>query len=258
MFKYLLGLSFVLCTSISFAQNISDFKYVIIPDSFSDFENNQYRMNYHLMRLLAEKKYEVLKTNTSEWPQEVKENSCLALTSNILKGKKFLKNKVELVFTDCQGKEIDRLEGISNEKDYATGYPDALKSAIQMLRISYPKQLDYQPKSTQIISANTPEIKIQGNISENSWIDSGIEFKSGSQTVILTEQKDGSFILIDKKTSSIIGQLKSSSKEGIYHVTVSDPKGNYHTIGFYDGKNLIVEFKNTDSYFTPTEFKKTN
>ncbi len=258
MFKYLLGLSFVLCTSISFAQNISDFKYVIIPDSFSDFENNQYRMNYHLMRLLAEKNYEVLKSNTSEWPQEVKENACLALTSDLLKGKKFLKNKVELIFKDCQGKEIDRLEGISNEKDYATGYPDALKNAVNMMRISYPKELNYQPKTAPVMSVATPEIKIQGNISENSWMDSGIEFKNDSESVILTEQKDGSFILIDKKSSSIIGQLKSSSKEGIYHVTVSDPKGNYHTIGFYDGKNLIVEFKNTDSSFTPTEFKKAN
>ena len=258
MLKYVLSFFLFANFTLAFSQNISDFKYVIIPDSFSDFEDNQYRMNYHLMKLLTEKKYEVLKSDPTEWPQEVKENACLALTADLLRGKKFLKNKVNVVFTDCQGKEIENMEGISNEKEYATGYPDALKNAVTMLRVSFPKKLDYQPKSTQVLSANTPEIKVQGNISENSWLESGIEFTNDLQSVILTEQKDGSFILIDKKNSSIIGQMKPSSKEGIYHVTVSDSKGNYHTIGFYDQKTLGIEYMVSPNHYSLTEFKKTN
>lgn len=258
MAKSIICFFILINSTIAFSQNISDFKYVIIPDSFSDFEDNQYRMNYHLMKLLTEKKYEVLKSNSAEWPQEVKENACLALTADLIRGKKFLKNKVNVVFTDCQGKEIENMEGISNEKEYAIGYPDALKNAVNMLRISYPKELDYQPQTVPVIPVSNPEINLQGNISENSWIESGIEFTNGSQSVILTEQKDGSFILIDKKNTSIIGQLKPSSKAGIFHVTISDPNGNYHTIGFYDQNTLGIEYKVSPDHYSLTEFKKTN
>lgn len=256
MTKQIICFILLVCSTFSLAQNVSDFKYVIIPEKFSEFDKNEYRINYHLMRLLGEKKYEILNANPSEWPEEVQKNSCLALNSDILKGKKFLKNKVELVFTDCQGNEIERLEGISNEKSYAVGYPDALKNAVQSLRISFPKELDYQPKTTTIPTVPTPEIKTQGNISENSWIDSGIEFQNDGQSIILTEQKDGSFILIDKNTSSIFAQLKPSSKKSVYHVTISDPSGNYHTIGFYEDQNLTIEFKSKDNQFSAKSYKR--
>lgn len=258
MVKYVLCFFILINSTFAFSQNVNDFKYIIIPDKFTGFEENEYRMNYHLMRFLTEKKYEILKSNSSEWPKEVKENTCLALTADVIKGKKFLKNKVDVVFTDCQGKEVESLEGISSEKNFAIGYPDALKNAVHMLRISYPRKLDYQPQTVPVIPASNPQIKIEGNISENSWLESGIEFTNDLQSVILTEQKDGSFILIDKNNSSIIGQMKPSSKEGIYHVTVSDSKGNYHTIGFYDQKTLGIEYMVSPNRYSLTEFKKTN
>lgn len=256
MAKSIICFFILINSTIAFSQNISDFKYVIIPDSFADFEDNQYRMNYHLMKLLTEKKYEILKSNSAEWPQEVKENACLALTADLIRGKKFLKNKVNVVFTDCQGKEIENREGISNEKEYAAGYPDALKNAVNMLRISNPKELDYQPQTLPVIPVSNPEINLQGNISETSWIDSGIEFQNASETVILTEQKDGTFILIDQKTSAIFAQLKPSSREGVYHATISDASGNYHTIGFYDGENLSIEFKSNANRFESKTYKR--
>ena len=249
---------FVLASSLAFSQNESDFKYVIVPEKFSNFEQNEFRMNYHLIRLLEEKNYEILNANPESWPEEVKQNACLALKADVIKGKKFLKNKVDLVFTDCQEKEISRHEGISSEKSYVTGYPDALKNAVQTLRNSFPKKLDYQPKSVSYVTTTSPEIKIQGNISEDSWKENGIEFSSGNQTVILTQLKDGSFILIQKDNSAIIGQLTPSSKEGIFHTTIQNSNGNYHTIGFYDGTNLSIEFKDSNQTYTLTEFIKRN
>ena len=258
MTRILLLTVFVLTSSLAFSQNESDFKYVIVPEKFSNFEQNEFRMNYHLIRLLEDKNYEILNTNPESWPEEVKQNVCLALKADVIKGKKFLKNKVDLVFTDCQEKEINRHEGISSEKNYVTGYPDALKNAVQTLRNSFPKKLDYQPKSVSYVTTPSPEIKIQGNISENSWKEKGIEFSNGNQTVILTELKDGSYILIQKDNSAIIAQLIPSSKEGIYHTTIQGSAGNYYTIGFYDGSKLSIEFKNDNQSYQLTEFLKIN
>lgn len=242
-------------SSIS-AQNINDFKYVIIPDSFADFGDNQYRLNYHLLRQVEAKKYEALKSDPTTWPEEVRKNPCLALTPNLKKGKQFLKNKITVNFKDCKNTEIASFEGVSNEKEFAVGYPDALKIALQSLRVSLPKELPYEISGNTSTLSEIPEIKPQGNVSENSWIESGIEFRNGSQSVILTEQKDGSFIVIQKNNSSIIAQLRPSSKEGIYHATVASPDRNYHSIGFYDGKTLGIEYMISPNQFSLTQFEK--
>ncbi len=246
--------SVLLFCSVS-AQNVSDFKYVIIPDSFSDFGENQYRLNYHLLRQMELKKYEALKSDPTTWPEEVRKNPCLALTPDLKKGKQFLKNKISISFKDCKNKEIASFEGVSNEKEFAVGYPDAMKIALQNLRVSLPKELPYEITENTNTSIIT-EIKSQGNIAENSWKESGIEFRNGSQSIILTEQKDGSFIVIQKNNSSIIAQLLPSSKQGIYHATITNPDGNYHSIGFYDGKTLGIEYMISPNQFSLTQFEK--
>lgn len=244
---------------LSYAQEVNDFKYIIVPDKFSDFDKNQYRLNYFLLRLLEEKKYEVLLSDQSKWPEAVVQNPCLALNSDVKKGKVFLKIKLDLVFTDCQGREIGKLEGISNEKEYQKGYQEAIRNATQKLKNSFPKELDYKTLvATNKVQTGTNPIEIQGNISEKSWLEKGIEFTNGAQTLILTGMKDGTYILIRKNNQEIIAQLKPSSREGIYHTTVLSPDGNYTTIGFYDEKTIGIEFKNNSNEFILSEFKKSN
>ena len=256
MKNFFLGLVLFGACSIQ-AQSINDFKYVIIPDTFTGFDQNQYRLNYLLMRMMEDKKYVVLKSDHSDWPQEVIQNSCLALNADVIKGKLFLKNKVELTFTDCQGKEMGRFEGISSEKEYLKGYQEALKNAIQYVKLSFPKELDYKAKPMEkATNTQTVQIDVNGNVSEKNIIENGIEFKNGKQILILTGMKDGSYLLIQKENSAIIAQMKPSSREGIYHVSVIDPNGNYSTIGFYDQKTLGIEFKNPEGKFVLTEFKK--
>jgi len=256
MKNFFLGLVLFSACSLQ-AQSVNDFKYVIIPDKFTGFDQNQYRLNYLLLRMMEDKKYIVLKSDNSNWPQEVIQNSCLALNADVIKGKLFLKNKVELTFTDCQEKEIARFEGISSEKEYLKGYQEALKNAMQYVKLSFPKELEYLAKPTEkATNTQTVQIEVNGNISENSIIENGIEFKNGGQILILSGMKDGSYLLIQKENSALIAQMKPSSKEGIYHVNIIDTKGNYSTIGFYDQKTLGIEFKNPDGKFALTEFKK--
>ncbi len=248
----------LICFGNMYAQNISDFKYVLIPDELTDFEENQYRMKTHLQRFLESKKYVVLNSNPTEWPEEVRQNPCLIVTADIRKVRKVLKNKVAVEFIDCTKKQILVLEGESNIKELNTGYPDALKKSLQLLRASNPKDLSYENTPTIMTTQEIQAVKVQGNISENSWLESGIEFRNGTQTVILSGLKDGSYILIRKENSEVMAQLKPSSRKGIFHTTVISPDGNYATIGFYDEKTIGIEFKNNSNEFILTEFKKTN
>lgn len=246
-----------LWVSSAFAQNVNDFKYVIIPEQFSDFEQNQYRLNYILLRLLEEKQYEVLKSDSLNWPQEVIQNPCLALNSDILRKKHFLKMKVELVFTDCSGKEIGKFEGISSEKEYSKGYPDALRKASQTIRVSNPKELNYEiPLTENTVVSEKPEIQIQRNHLENAWFEAGIEFTNENKNLILTEMKDGSYLLIQKENKEIIGQFYPSAKPEIFHVKIIEDSITYNTIGYYDGENLSIEIPNEKNTWKLIEYKK--
>lgn len=55
----------------------------------------------------------------------------------------------------------------------------------------------------------------------------------------------------------MIGQLKPSSREGVYQVTVLGPKEKYTTTGFYDGSSLAIDFIENGKSKTE-EFSKAN
>lgn len=248
----------LLSASVS-AQTVSDFKYVVVSDKFSGFDENQYHLNRYLEILLKKKEYTILNDTKNDWPVEVQQNPCLALEADVEKEKSFLKNKLALVIKDCYQTEIFRNDGESKIKDFNRGYQDALKNATQSLSISYPKDLDYEKPTTADITATKPEEpKIQGNVSENSWFENGIEFSDGSQTFVLTGLKDNSYILIQKDNKKIIGQLYPSTRKGIFHTTITDGTTSYTTIGYYDGENLSIEYPDEKNTWKLVKYKIQN
>ena len=87
----------LLCSLSSInAQTVSDYKYVVVPQSFNDFENNQYGLNNRLRFNFEQKNYVVLSDDQTTWPTEVKTNPCLASTANLVKLKSMLKNNVDV------------------------------------------------------------------------------------------------------------------------------------------------------------------
>src|SRR5690606_14631570 len=127
MFKHLFFLIFLANLSFLNAQNVNDFKYIVIPSQFLGFDENQYELNRYLGIQLIKKNYEILSGDSGEWPAEVQQNPCLALNAMVTKEKSFLKNKLSLKFTDCTRKILFEKEGESKIKEFGKGYQDALK-----------------------------------------------------------------------------------------------------------------------------------
>ncbi len=254
--KNFILLCLLISFSISNAQQVSQYKYIIIPEKFSDFDENQYQLNRYLNLLLTKKNYESLSQDNQTWPDDAKLNPCSVLTADVLKVKSFLKNKLEIVFTDCNNKEIAKMEGESKIKDYDKGYQAAMRTALNELKMQNAKSV---PQEGVIISNPVKEsTKIPENIpnpadqNENS---SG--YKNGNILLTKSDLKDGSFLLIQENNAQVFAQFYPSSKQGIFHVKVMNPKGeNYFTIGYLGENSISIEMQNGPNQWKLTEFKK--
>lgn len=252
--KNILIISLLITFSVSKAQLVSDYKYIIVPDKFSDFDENQYQLNRYLNIQLTKKNYEVISQNGENWPEEAKLNPCLILTSDIFKVNSFLKNKLEITFTDCNNREIARLEGDSKIKEYDRGYQEAIKTALNSLKLQNAK-----PGSQQELNENQPDIETVGNpepvvnaVSQNR----NSSYKNGEISLTKSELKDGSFLLIQENNAQVFAQFYPSVKQGIFHVKMINPNGeSYYTIGYVNGNSIRIEIQNGSNQWKLKEFK---
>lgn len=236
------------------AQQISDYKYIIVPQKFSDFKENQYYLNTYLKNLLERKDYQILSENSQEWPAEVQQNPCQAVRADLEKGKSLLSNKIELTFFDCQQKAIVSVEGISSIKEYDKGYQEAVKLAAKNIQNQNPSAVITQVQKTEIPVeiVKAPEVKP----TETKVNSNGNTYSNGDITLTKSDLADGSFYLINEKNAQIYAQFFPSSKQGIYKVKVMDTKGNYETIGYFDGNNVEIEQTSADNKSSLIQFKK--
>lgn len=250
--KNLLAIILILFFTIGSAQQLNDYKYIKVPDKFSDFKENQYQLNFYLKQLLKKNAYTVLDNNPLSWPEEAQKNQCIVLSADLLKTNKFLKNSVELKFLDCKGKEVGVYGGVSKIKEFDRGYQEALLLAMKDAGVYKPSEAaslianqKIEPvvnnQETEINSAN--EEIMSGIPTPMDYIEGiGVEFKNANKLVALVEMNNHSFLLIDKANSQLIAQLNPSSRQGVYQVTVLNPSEKYTTTGFYDGNSLTIDF----------------
>lgn len=129
-------LLFLLLLSFSsYAQvTINNFKYVIVPEKFSFFkENDEYRLNTLTTALLQDKGFTVYYDN-NELPNEIADNKCVALTAELVQKNTMFTTNLTLLLKDCKGNIIFKSkEGKSREKEYKTSYKLALRDAFSSL-----------------------------------------------------------------------------------------------------------------------------
>lgn len=134
MKKYAL-LLLLLISASAYAQNtINNYKYVLVPEKFSFFkQENQYRLNALTKALLEEKGFTVYYDNT-ELPQEIANNKCAALLVDLVEKKGMFSTNLTLLLKDCQNNIVFKSkEGKSREKEFSTSYNLALRDAFTSL-----------------------------------------------------------------------------------------------------------------------------
>ena len=122
---------FIATTAFS-QSNLNSYKYIIVPNKF-DFlkEDNQYQLNL-LTQFLFEKYGFTALMEGDNYPEDLIQNRCLALKSNVIKDSGMFKSKLAVELKDCNDKVVFTTQyGESREKEYARAYNEALRNAFK-------------------------------------------------------------------------------------------------------------------------------
>ncbi len=147
--KKLVLLFVLFVSSFSFTQE--NYKYIIVPKKFSFFkEENKYNLNTTTKAFFENNGFEVY-FDTDEFPKELAENRCLALTVNAIENNNVFLTRINIELIDCYNKSILLSDlGTSREKEYQKAYTEAFRNALTSLK----GQLNVKrtsPKSTVLI-----------------------------------------------------------------------------------------------------------
>ena len=153
-------LAMLIVFSSAFSQsNLNEYKYIIVPNKF-DFlrEENQYRLN-DLTKFLFEKYGFLTLTEGGNYPDDLFNNRCLALKSNVLKESGLFKTKLKVELKNCNDHTVFTSQlGETREKDYGKAYNIALRNAFKSFEtIAY----KHEPKVDGGAVKEKPVVKVQ-------------------------------------------------------------------------------------------------
>jgi len=132
--KYIVTLIILCIVTTSFSQkSINDYKYVIVEHQFH-FQNEANEYNLNEMTRFLFKKHGFRPILDSEvYPEDLKSNYCLALTS-VITARGAFKTKVTIVLKDCDNNILFSAEGSTKEKEFSRVYNIGIRKAFEFFK----------------------------------------------------------------------------------------------------------------------------
>lgn len=223
---------FFISTSVVAQNDLSDYAYIVVPQQF-DFQSkkDQYHLNTLTRHLFNSNGFHAIyEIERGDLPQ------CNGLYADIDKVKAFLKTKVVIKISDCNGREIYvSSEGDSKEKDYKEAYQEAIREAFRSIAALKVNQQDIAS-----IKDNTPN-REPTETKQELVSKTGDEWRyelNGQQFLLVHEPNTKVLFEVSDDGRTQIAQLKPTSQQGIYlFVTNQDS-----TIASFDkDNNLLVD-----------------
>jgi len=139
------------------AQELNEYKYVIVPEEFEfSKEVNQFQLNALTKFLFEKYGFEAL-MKREEKPIELQENYCLGLNAIVKDNSGLFVTKLVVQLEDCRGNIVfETKEGTSREKDYKAAHHEALRDAFRDI-----EALDYQFNPGEVSAAAPKESEKQ-------------------------------------------------------------------------------------------------
>ena len=250
--KKFLQISSVLLVSVLYGQQISDYHYILIPDTFANSKANRYDLDKLLSAQLQAKKFIVINENSPE-----SKNLCEYLKAEISDTGNMLTNKVRIEFKDCYNKSLAILDGKSRSKDIEEGMQDALKNAMMNIPLSNPvKNAAALQKESAPINTQKEEKteNIASQISTTNTTEKANVYSNGTLSLNKIFLSNGEFILANPNNSVPYGIFKPSTKKDTYRVQLQD---GTTTLGYFEDGEIIVEIPNADGSFKKEIFAET-
>ncbi|WP_127846701.1 hypothetical protein [Psychroflexus aestuariivivens] len=198
--KKALSIFIILASMSIMAQEVNEYKYVIVPMKY-DFqsEQNQFQLNVLTRVLLQDEGFEVF-MDVEDKPLQLQRNPCQALTAEVNEMNSFLSKKVIVKLKDCFGKVVfETEEGVSRKKSFKEAYQEALKDAFNSF-----SKLNY--KFDKALKMNSDSSEKSENLYPNKII-----YKFGGEEYWLIKTKSGFKLLADEGKTNY-AELKNADK----------------------------------------------
>jgi len=228
-------LLFLFVTLSSFGQSLSDYKYVLLPNTFS-FQKMEHQYDLNRMTQFLLNKYDFEAFIEGENSNQLKDiDACelLRLKANM---KGYLTSNVVFNFIDCKGQVVySSREGVSRRKEFKESYIEAIRNVFNDLMI---KNHRYIKKSKVLTSKKAEAIPV---------------IKSEKPSPLKTEvfqlqfelrEKQYSFVPVSKisysilQNSKVIGKAIKLKNSNIYKIEAGTLSGSGY---FDDFGNFILK-----------------
>jgi hypothetical protein len=153
MKKILFILTFFIGAISTFAQDLDQYKYIIIPEKFEfSKEENQYQLNALTQFLFEKYGFETL-MKSEQKPLDLQENYCLGLTAYVKDNSGLFVTKLVVQLEDCRGDIVfESKEGRSRIKDFKDAHHEALRDAFSTI-----EELNYEYDPSEVSAPTAPE-----------------------------------------------------------------------------------------------------
>lgn len=227
----------LLMSGFCFAQNINDYKYIIVPREF-DFlkEPNQFEMN-NITKMMFEKYGFTVFFPDEKFPQDLALNRCKALYANVVKKTGFLSTNLSIELKDCQNQLIYESEtGKSKKKDFKQAYYEALREASQSVG-----RLNYAYSENE----NATDIVQQAEIASKTQ-ESAAPVALVNENTLFAQPIANGYQLIDSSPKIVLKIFRTSQPDSFTAVSetkngVVFKKGNEWFFEYYKDDELISE-----------------
>lgn len=210
-------------------QNINNYKYIIVPNTY-DFqsESNEYRLN-NLTKLLFEKHgFNVVMSNQA-LPDEVINNGCLALYANVLDDSKLFSTKLIITLKNCKKELIFKSKtGESRDKKSAVAYNLALRDAFKSfdtVNYTYKASTNNSDlKDTKASKKESPETVVITTPQIANAQETTTKTTSNNRLSLKAKKRTNSALTYDllDNTGKTIYTILFSGKEDVYMVKGED------------------------------------
>ena len=221
--KIVFTVSFILISFFGTAQkDINNYKYIIVPKAF-DFSKTEdlYQLNSLTKFLFNKYGYEAFFPD-DDFPEDLKNNSCLALISSVSKEKGgLLKTQLIITLKDCFGAIVMTSQvGESRLKEFNKAYNEALRGAFETFQnLNY----KYVPKEAEVaIVEKTPVILLDNNVAEVALAtelikNKQVDVNQSSDAVYYAQAINNGFQLVNSEPK-IVMILWTTAAENVFIV----------------------------------------
>ena len=161
------------CMLMASAQDINNYKYVIIPETYAfTGDVDEYRLNSLTKYLFEQNGFNTL-MKTEEKPLDLNRDNCLGLQVKVEDESGLFVTKLVLKLLDCNDQVVfESPEGRSREKDFQVAYHEALRDALKSIeRIDYNYTENDKSENIPVVEVTGIPVAANKEVAENNNID---------------------------------------------------------------------------------------